>query len=94
MQLACPVIIEYLAKNSRMPIKKVLAYHGVIISKRLGKSGQSCGGNFLERRLFRFVQAVLTKSNYVFDDKVTNKLNLPYKFHAEFLQHLVLHDSR
>lgn len=51
MQLARPIVVEYLAEHARMPIKEVFANQRVIISNRFVKSGQFSSGNFLERRL-------------------------------------------
>jgi len=48
VQLACPVVVEYLTEHAGMPIKKVLAHKRIIVCERLRESGQSSSGNLLE----------------------------------------------
>jgi len=55
VQLASPVVVEYLREDARMPVEEILVEYRVVVGERLGEPGQPRGRDLLECRLVRFV---------------------------------------
>lgn len=53
MQLARPVVVEYLRKDARVSVEKVLIEYGVVVGECLCQSGEPRGGYLPQRRLVR-----------------------------------------
>jgi len=55
MQLASPVIVEYLSEDARMSVEEILVEYRVVVGQRFGEARQPRGRDLLERRLIRLV---------------------------------------
>jgi len=55
VQLAGPVVVEYLRKDARMSVKEILVEYRVVVGERLGETRQTSGWDLLQRRLVSFV---------------------------------------
>lgn len=54
MKLAGAIIVEYLSKDTGMPVEKVLVEHRVVIGERFRKPRQARGGDLFQRGPVRF----------------------------------------
>ena len=50
MQLAGPVVVEYLREDARMAVEEILVEDRIVVGQRLGESGQARGRDLLQRR--------------------------------------------
>jgi len=55
VQLAGPVVVEYLRKDARMSVEEILVEYRVVVGQRLGETRQPRGRDLLEGRLVRLV---------------------------------------